>query len=100
MVRYIAFTRYIKGQPSVLRVSALGGAEETIADGGANADWTPDGRSLVVVVRTPDSLVRLFHHVLETGERRQLTEAPRSFIDSHRTRLARRYYGGVHTLGR
>ena len=57
----------IQGPTSALRVSALGGAEETIADGGANADWTPDGRSLVVVVCTPDSLVRLFITCLRLG---------------------------------
>lgn len=81
--QYIAFTRYVKGRPSVLKVSALGGAEETIAEGVAEADWTPDGRSLVVVVRTPDGRARLVHHTLETGKRRQLTEAPRPFIEGH-----------------
>jgi Tol biopolymer transport system component len=79
----IAFTRYAKGRPSVVKVSALGGAEELIADDSAEPDWAPDGQALVLVTRTPDGQSRLVHHVLETGARRLLTDAPRPFVESH-----------------
>ena len=49
--RYIAFTRYVKGRPSVFKVSTLGGTEEMIANDSAETDWAPDGRSIVVISR-------------------------------------------------
>ena len=81
--RYIAFTRFVKGRPSVFKVSALGGAEEMIAADSAEPDWLPDGRSLVLIARTAEERAGLVHHVLETGTRRLLTVAPKAFIDSH-----------------
>ena len=81
--QYIAFTRYVQGRPSVFKVSALGGTEEMIADASEVADWAPDGRSIVVVAGVPKGRSGLVHHVLETGARRWLTDAPRSFVDLH-----------------
>ncbi len=81
--QYIAFTRFVKGRPSVFKVSALGGAEEMIAADSAEPDWLPDGRSLVLTTHTAEGRAGLVHHVLETGTRRLLTEAPKTFGDSH-----------------
>jgi hypothetical protein len=81
--QFVAFTRYIKGAPSIVRVSALGGHEEVIENNAAEADWTPDGKSIVFVTRTEEGRSRLAQHVLETGTRRELTEAPEGFDDLH-----------------
>ena len=78
----IAFTRYVKGRPTVFRVSALGGPEEMIGEGG-NAAWTPDSQSLIMVWRKPAGHSTLVLHVLKTGERRQLTDAPDPLVESH-----------------
>ena len=85
--QYIAFTRYVKGRPSVFKVSALGGAEEMIAADSAEPDWLPDGRSLVLTTHTAEGRAGLVHHVLETGTRRLLTEPPMAFGDSQPRRL-------------
>lgn len=81
--QYIAFTRYEKSQPAIFKISALGGAEEMIAEGSSEAAWTSDGRSLVVVTRTPTRRSGLVHHILATGERRQLTDVPDPFLEGH-----------------
>jgi Tol biopolymer transport system component len=81
--QYVAFTRYVKGRPSVFKVSALGGAEEMIAADSDEPDWLPDGRSLVLIARTAEERAGLVHHVLETGTRRVLTVAPMASRDSH-----------------
>jgi Tol biopolymer transport system component len=81
--QFIAFTRYVKGNGSIFKVSALGGAEVMLAEAAAEADWLPDGRSLVAVSRTPAGHSGLIHHVLDTGARRWLTEAESSFVDAH-----------------
>lgn len=81
--RYIAFTRIQGGRGSVFMVSALGGPERLIADRGSDATWLPDGRSLVMGLRTPSGRFTLVHHVLDTGARRQLTEAPQGFVYTH-----------------
>jgi Tol biopolymer transport system component len=80
--QYIAFTRYVKGRPSVFKVSKLGGAEKMIAADSAEPDWLPDGRSLVLTASTAEERAGLVHHVLETGTRRVLTVAPMAFRDS------------------
>jgi len=80
--QWIAFSRVSKGKPSVLKVSPLGGPEQTIAEG-FDATWTPDSRALVMTWVRPDGRTTLVHHVLETGARRQLTEAPVGFVERH-----------------
>jgi Tol biopolymer transport system component len=79
--RYIAFTRIAKGLPGVYLVSSLGGPERQIAERGGDVAWLPDGQSLVMVGRTPQQRSGLVHHILATGERRQLTEAPAGFVE-------------------
>jgi Tol biopolymer transport system component len=81
--QFIAFTRYVKGNGSTFKVSALGGTAVMIAEDSAEADWLPDGRSLVAVSRTPAGRSGLIHHVLETGARRWLTEAENPFVEAH-----------------
>jgi Tol biopolymer transport system component len=81
--QFVAFTRYVKGRPSILRMSALGGREEMIAEGIGDADWSPDGKSIVGVARTAEGRSALARHVLETGARQQLTEAPEGFGELH-----------------
>ena len=80
--RFIAFTRYVNGSQSILLISALGEPEQLIGEG-ANSTWLPDGRSLVVASRQPNGRSGLVQHVVETGARRQLTEAPEGFAESH-----------------
>jgi Tol biopolymer transport system component len=81
--QFVAFTRYVKGRPSILRISALGGREEMIAEGIADADWSPDGKSIVGVARTPEDRSAVARYELETGVRQQLTEAPEGFVELH-----------------
>jgi Tol biopolymer transport system component len=80
--RVIAFTRITNGLPSIFTVSALGGPEQLIGEG-SDATWFPDGRSLVVSSRRPDRRFSLVQHAVETGARRQLTEAPEGFTEEH-----------------
>ena len=81
--QFVAFTRYVKGLPSIFRMSALGGREELMAEGMADADWSPDGKSIVGVARTAEGRSALARLVLETGARQQLTEAPEGFGELH-----------------
>jgi Tol biopolymer transport system component len=85
--RSIAFSRIVNGRSSVHTISALGGLEQLITDQGSSPTWLPDSRSLVMIRCTrdvtPDSHCGLVHQVLETGERRQLTQAPDGFTDQH-----------------
>ena len=81
--RYIAFSRVAKGRFQVLMASALGGQEQIIAEQGIDPTWLPDSKSLVMTGRTPGGHLGFVHHVLETGARRTLTEAPYGFTDSH-----------------
>ena len=83
--RYVAFTRLGKttSTSSVLMVSALGGPEQMIAEQSRDATWLPDSRSLVMMSLTPNGRFVLVHHVLETGARSVLIEAPARFQDIH-----------------
>jgi len=81
--QFVGFTRYVKGQPSILRIAALGGREEMIAEGIANADWSPDGKSITGVGRTAEGRSALVQQLIETGVRQQLTEAPPGFRELH-----------------
>ena len=80
--RQIAFQR---GEGTVSRgvylVSPFGGTERRVVDIGGNPSWTPDGRALVMGGRTSTGLRAVFEHVLDTGERRQLTSPPTGFSD-------------------
>jgi Tol biopolymer transport system component len=79
--REVAFTRFLNGFPGIFLVSALGGPARMIAERGAQATWLPDGHSLVMTRRTPDGHFGLVHHVVATGQRRNLTQAPSGFAD-------------------
>lgn len=80
--RLIAFQR---GEGTVSRgvylVSPLGGPEQKVVDVGGVPSWTPDSRALVMGGRTAAGLPAIFEHVLDTGERRQLTSPPPGFVD-------------------
>ena len=80
--QYIAFTRLAAGTSSLWVVSAIGGPEQHVADGSTYASWLPDGRSLVTMTLAQDGRSALVHHVLASGERRQLTAAPRGFVEA------------------
>jgi Tol biopolymer transport system component len=79
--RHIAFNRIVNGASNVYMVSALGGPERQIAERGGDVSWLPDGQSLVMSSRASNGRSALVHHRLETGGRRQLTEAPAGFSD-------------------
>ena len=65
----------------VYLVSPFGGPERKVVDIGGIPSWTPDSRALVMTGRTAAGLPAIFEHVLDTGERRQLTSPPAGFID-------------------
>ena len=67
----------------VYLVSPLGGHEQKVVDIGGIPSWTPDSRALVMGGRTAAGLSAIFEHVLETGERRQLTSPPPGFTDQY-----------------
>lgn len=81
--QWITFSRASKNGPAVIKVSALGGHEQTIADASSDASWTPDGHGLVMRTTTPEGHAAIVHHELETGARRRLTDAPVGFGDAH-----------------
>ncbi|MGH9202101.1 MAG: hypothetical protein ACRD2A_12800, partial [Vicinamibacterales bacterium] len=64
----------------VFVISVLDGRTTKVAEGGLPA-WAPDGRSLVVNDRLPNGTLGLFHHVVATGARRQLTSPSEDFSD-------------------
>ena len=80
--RQIAFQR---GEGTVSRgvylVSPHGGPERKVVDTGGNPSWAPDSRALILWGRTTAGFRAIFEHVLETGERRQLTSPPPGFVD-------------------
>jgi Tol biopolymer transport system component len=69
--------------PAIYAVSALGGPERLIAERAAQATWVPDGRSLVMVTRTPQMVVSLTVHDIDSGVQRTLTKAPAGFAENH-----------------
>src|SRR5215469_4196660 len=75
--RYIAFCRVITTPPvgrfAVFVMSAAGGGERRITEGGEGVSWSPDGRNLAVA-GLPDA-GGIFRVSLETGERTQLTRS-------------------------
>src|SRR5262245_25359731 len=81
--QWIAFSAERHGTSAVIKVSALGGPEQTIADHAQDAAWTPDGRALVMLWAGADQRPTLIHQVLETGARRTLVQAPPGFVDRH-----------------
>jgi len=81
--QWIAFSRARQDGPVVVKVSTLGGPEETIAENAFDATWTPDGRGLVMTWRGADHQPTLMHQVLDTGVRRPIVRTPPGFIDRH-----------------
>ena len=80
--QHISFTRFERGASRIFIVSPLGGPERMIAEPRDAAAWLPDGRSLVMLVRTSTGAA-LVHYVVATGARRQLFEAPAGFALGH-----------------
>ena len=78
--RQIAFTPSDGTRSGVHLISALGGPERKVTDSGWGATWLPDSASFVFFDGAAGSLA-LFHYVLATGERRQLTTPLAGFID-------------------
>jgi Tol biopolymer transport system component len=80
--RQIAFQRS-EGTVSrgVYVVSPFGGPERKVVDIGGSPSWTPDSLALVMGGRTAAGVRAIFEHVVDTGERRQLTSPPPGFID-------------------
>ena len=66
--QWITFSRRLKEGGAVIKVSALGGPETTIATFASDADWTPDGHALVMRWRTPEGHVVLAYHELDTDK--------------------------------
>src|SRR5262245_13951168 len=64
--QWIAFSGERNGTSAVIKVSALGGPEQTIAVNAQNAAWTPDARALVMIWTGADQRPTLIHQVLET----------------------------------
>ena len=81
--QYIAFTRLANNRSSVWMVSALGGQERLIAERSGYTSWLPDGKSLIVVSRSPEGRLSLVQHVLSSGVQQELTEAPEGFSEAH-----------------
>ncbi len=81
--QWIAFSRTRKDGPAVIKVSALGGPEQTIAENAFDAAWTPDARGLVMDWMGADRRPTLMHQVLETGVRRAIVQTPQGFADRH-----------------
>jgi Tol biopolymer transport system component len=82
--RYIAFCRLIADQTpfgrfAVYVMSAAGGGERRITEGGEGVSWSPDGRNLAVA--GPPEAGGIFQVSLETGERTQLTRSG-SYLDN------------------
>lgn len=76
--RQIAFLRNRQG---VFIMSSLGGAERNVSSSGSMLGWTPDSQSLLVRDRVGEAPFGIFQIDLETGERRQLTQAPSGIGD-------------------
>ena len=76
--REVAFLRAGQG---VFVASALGGSERQIARSGSMVRWTPDGRSLVIGDHTGSAPEGIFTIDLDTGHRRQVTQAPNGIGD-------------------
>src|SRR5262245_40775371 len=79
--QWIAFSRRLEDQWVVVKVSPLGGPEQTIADSAGDAAWTPDGRGLVMRSFGADDQSAIVHQDLDKGVRRPLTHPPAGFID-------------------
>ncbi len=76
----IAFCRVTGDQPpfrrfAILTISANGGEESKIWDGGEGVSWSPDGTTLVVSGLPPES-GGIFRVGLKTGVRTRLTSSP------------------------
>jgi Tol biopolymer transport system component/DNA-binding winged helix-turn-helix (wHTH) protein len=79
--RLIAFTPTRAGASTGIHViSPFGGSARKVIDSGWGATWLPDSQSLVFFAPTAGH-VALFHQVLATGVRRQLTMPPAGFND-------------------
>jgi Tol biopolymer transport system component len=81
--QWIAFSRALKDGPVVVKVSALGGPEQTIAENAFDAAWMPDARGLVMKWMGADRRPTLMYQILDTGVRRPIVRTPPGFADVH-----------------
>src|SRR5262245_43610873 len=81
--QWIVFSRLRTDGPAVIKVSALGGLEQTIADNAFDAAWTPDSQGLVMDWMGADQRPTISYQVLETGVRRTIVQTPPGFADRH-----------------
>ncbi len=73
--RYIAFLRGTAPQRSVIWVPSLGGPELILGEADEGLDWSPDGRSLAIVVSGSILLLDI-----ASGKRRSVTSVPSGIL--------------------
>lgn len=89
--RYIAFCRDVSDRSEIWMVPALGGAERKLGEvikglggpggPGCGLSWSPDGKSIAVVDRTPPQGVSgIFLLSMASGEKRKITSPPDGYL--------------------
>ena len=89
--RYIAFCRDVSDRSEIWMVPALGGVERKLGEvvrglagpggPGCGLSWSPDGKSIAIVDRTPPRGVSgIFLLSMASGEKRKLTSPPDTYV--------------------